>query len=190
MSDIVYYDTDSVIAGNPVAFTTTLKNIGTAAVNGYTVNLKDASGTLVAAREYEGSIASGETEIPGGILYDGNAVYLSADPEVPIPGFLIISSKRHVSSFSQLNFVTYFVMKLISLDLLNSLKKLMELKMFDLSNSFVEKYHLDLELNSLVKTKNSFVLICFECSFHRFLYQLMEVLHILLNQVIYLFVVF
>lgn len=48
------------------------------------------------------SIASGETEIPGGILYDGNAVYLSADPEVPIPGFLIISSKRHVSSFSQL----------------------------------------------------------------------------------------
>ncbi len=47
------------------------------------------------------SIANGEIEIPGGVIYDGNAVVLGADPEVPIPGFLIISSKRHVTSFSQ-----------------------------------------------------------------------------------------
>ena len=47
------------------------------------------------------SIANGETKVPGGVIYDGKSVFLGADPEIPIPGFLIISSKRHVSSFSQ-----------------------------------------------------------------------------------------
>lgn len=68
MSEIVYYDTDSVVAGNKLTFTTTIKNIGTAAVNGYTVNIKDLSGTLVAAREYDGGIASGET-IEATVIY-------------------------------------------------------------------------------------------------------------------------
>lgn len=47
------------------------------------------------------SIANGEIKIPGGIIYDGKAVVLGADPEIPIPGFLILTSKRHVNSFSQ-----------------------------------------------------------------------------------------
>ena len=47
------------------------------------------------------AIANREIEIPGGVIYNGKAVFLGADPEVPIPGFLIISSKRHVTSFSQ-----------------------------------------------------------------------------------------
>ena len=47
------------------------------------------------------AIANREIEVPGGVIYDGKAAFLCADPEVPIPGFLIISSKRHVTSFSQ-----------------------------------------------------------------------------------------
>lgn len=48
------------------------------------------------------SIANGEIELPGGILYDGKSIILAADPEIPIPGFLIITSKRHIQSFSEL----------------------------------------------------------------------------------------
>ena len=61
MAENIYYDMESVVAGNPVTFTATFKNTGTAAVKGYTLNLKDSSGMLVAAREYEASVASGET---------------------------------------------------------------------------------------------------------------------------------
>nr|WP_297763726.1 HIT family hydrolase [uncultured Butyrivibrio sp.] len=48
------------------------------------------------------SIANGEIELPGGILYDGKSIILAADPEILIPGFLIITSKRHIQSFSEL----------------------------------------------------------------------------------------
>ena len=68
MAENIYYDTDSVVAGNPVTFTATFKNTGTAAVNGYTLNLKDSSGTLVAAYEYEVSVASGET-VEANVIY-------------------------------------------------------------------------------------------------------------------------
>ena len=47
------------------------------------------------------SIANGEIEIPGGVIYDGKTIVLGADPEVPIPGFLVITSKKHIKSFSQ-----------------------------------------------------------------------------------------
>ena len=49
------------------------------------------------------AIAKGEMELPGGILYDGKSIILAADPEIPIPGFLIITSKRHIQSFAQLS---------------------------------------------------------------------------------------
>ena len=48
------------------------------------------------------SIARGEVNLPGGMLYDGKAIILAAEPEIPIPGFLIITSKRHIQSFSEL----------------------------------------------------------------------------------------
>ncbi len=49
------------------------------------------------------AIAKEEMEIPGGIIYNGKYVLLGADPEIPIPGFLIINTKRHINSFSELN---------------------------------------------------------------------------------------
>ena len=48
------------------------------------------------------AISNKEITIPGGIIFEGNHTILGADPEVPIPGFLIVNVKRHVNSFSQL----------------------------------------------------------------------------------------
>ena len=48
-------------------------------------------------------ITSGKLMVPGGIIYQGDATILAADPEAPIPGFLIVNVKRHVRSLSELN---------------------------------------------------------------------------------------
>ena len=48
------------------------------------------------------AISSGKIKIPGGIVYEGKYTILGADPEIPIPGFLIVTVKRHINSFSQL----------------------------------------------------------------------------------------
>ncbi len=48
------------------------------------------------------SIARKELHLPGGIIYEDDNIILGADPEIPIPGFLIITSKRHIRSFSEL----------------------------------------------------------------------------------------
>ena len=42
------------------------------------------------------AISSGEIKIPGGIIYEGKYTILGADPEIPIPGFLIVNVKRHM----------------------------------------------------------------------------------------------
>ena len=49
------------------------------------------------------AISKGEIKIPGGIIYEGKYTILGGDPEIPIPGFLIVNIKRHVNSFSELN---------------------------------------------------------------------------------------
>lgn len=49
------------------------------------------------------AISRGDIEIPGGVIYNGKFLTLGADPEIPIPGFLIISLKRHANSFSELS---------------------------------------------------------------------------------------
>ena len=49
------------------------------------------------------AISNKKIEIPGGIIYEGKYSILGADPEIPIPGFLIVTMKRHVNSFSELN---------------------------------------------------------------------------------------
>ena len=47
-------------------------------------------------------IIKGEKELPGGVIHDGKAAILAADPDVPVPGFLIITAKRHIRAFSEL----------------------------------------------------------------------------------------
>lgn len=51
---------------------------------------------------YGCDIVSGKIRIPGGIIHDGRSAILAADPQIPIPGFLIITGKRHIRSFSEL----------------------------------------------------------------------------------------
>ena len=48
-------------------------------------------------------IVRGELSLPGGVIYDGESIILAADTEITIPGFLIITSKRHIQSFTELS---------------------------------------------------------------------------------------
>lgn len=49
------------------------------------------------------SIGNGEIVPPGGIITDTKNFVLHQDPEVPIKGFLIIATKRHIKSISELS---------------------------------------------------------------------------------------
>lgn len=49
------------------------------------------------------AISRGDIKIPGGKIYEGKYTILGADPEVPIPGFLIVNVKKHTNSFSELS---------------------------------------------------------------------------------------
>jgi diadenosine tetraphosphate (Ap4A) HIT family hydrolase len=48
------------------------------------------------------SIGTGEINPPGGIITETKNFVLHQDPEVPIKGFLIIASKKHIQSIAQI----------------------------------------------------------------------------------------
>lgn len=50
------------------------------------------------------SIGSGHMIPPGGIIFQTNNFILHQDPEIPIKGFLIVASKKHIKSISQLTY--------------------------------------------------------------------------------------
>jgi len=50
------------------------------------------------------SIASGDMTPPGEIIMSTENFVLHQDPEVPIKAFLIIASKKHIKSMSELNY--------------------------------------------------------------------------------------
>jgi diadenosine tetraphosphate (Ap4A) HIT family hydrolase len=64
---------------------------------------KDILGNEIKSECVGCAIVGGEIPLPGGIIYDGKSIILAADPEIPIPGFLIITSKRHIQSFAELS---------------------------------------------------------------------------------------
>ena len=66
------------------------------------MNRKDILGNEIKSECVGCAIVRGEVKLPGGIIYDGESIILAADPEIPIPGFLIITSKRHIQSFAEL----------------------------------------------------------------------------------------
>lgn len=39
---------------------------------------------------------------PGGYVYEDDFINISADPEIPIPGFMVLGIKKHVKSINQL----------------------------------------------------------------------------------------
>lgn len=48
------------------------------------------------------AIVNGSLTPPGNIIYNSERFILAADPEVPVPGFLVVNSKRHIRSISDL----------------------------------------------------------------------------------------
>ena len=48
------------------------------------------------------AIASSKMVPPGGMIAENDSFYVHQDPEIPISGFLIIGSKRHVQSVTDL----------------------------------------------------------------------------------------
>lgn len=76
------------------------------------------------------SISNKELIPPGDIIYDGKYCYLASDPEIPIPGFLIISSKKHIRSFSKLDKEERYEV----IDVLSKTEKI--LKELNISNEF------------------------------------------------------
>lgn len=48
------------------------------------------------------SIVSGAISPPGGLILDAEHFVLHQDPEIPIRAFLIVASKKHIQSISQL----------------------------------------------------------------------------------------
>lgn len=46
--------------------------------------------------------AKGEFILPCGIAYEDNSFILSQDWELPIPGFFVVSPKRHIETFDEL----------------------------------------------------------------------------------------
>ena len=49
------------------------------------------------------AIERGDVSLPGGKIFEGKYTILGSDPEIPIPGFLIVNSKRHINAFSDLS---------------------------------------------------------------------------------------
>jgi len=47
-------------------------------------------------------IASGKMEPPGGLLYKSENFHINQDPLVPMEGFLVITSNRHIQRISDL----------------------------------------------------------------------------------------
>jgi diadenosine tetraphosphate (Ap4A) HIT family hydrolase len=50
------------------------------------------------------SIGNGEIKPPGEIIMNTDNFVLHQDPEIPIKAFLIIASKKHIKSISELTF--------------------------------------------------------------------------------------
>ena len=49
------------------------------------------------------AIVNEDIAIPGGPVYRGEHCFLAPDPEIPIPGFLVLNARRHANSFAELN---------------------------------------------------------------------------------------
>ena len=48
-------------------------------------------------------IASHKLVPPGGYIYEDEFINVSADPAIPIPGFMVLGIKKHVKSFNDLS---------------------------------------------------------------------------------------
>ena len=67
------------------------------------MTIKDISGNRYEVERTGCAIVHGDIRPPGGILKETEHFLLHQDPEVPVPGFLIVTAKEHVQSIVQLD---------------------------------------------------------------------------------------
>ena len=48
-------------------------------------------------------IANHKMMPPGGYVYEDNFINISADPEIPIPGFMVLGINKHIKSINELS---------------------------------------------------------------------------------------
>ena len=53
------------------------------------------------------AIADGSLLVPGGLILDTEHFSVHQDPLIPLPGFLVIASKRHIHSISEMDSAEY-----------------------------------------------------------------------------------
>jgi len=53
------------------------------------------------------AISDGSMSVPGGLILRTHFFYVHQDPLIPLPGFLVIASPRHVRSISEMDVVEY-----------------------------------------------------------------------------------
>lgn len=77
-------------------------------------------------QEFEGCMActlnKGELELFGGVIYQNDYFMVAQDFEVPINGFIIISTKRHVSSINEFSETEKFEFVMLLDKVLKTLK--------------------------------------------------------------------
>ena len=74
------------------------------------------------------AMGNNELDIPGGIIYERDGVYVCQDPAIPIIGFLTINIRKHIKSIIDL---TEEERKLIDKVLVMTIKALKELHITD-----------------------------------------------------------
>lgn len=100
------------------------------------MKLIDMTGKEVEIRDCLGcEIANGTIDIFGGLLYQGKHFTVAQDFELPIDGFIIIFSKRHVEKFIDLSYDEQIELT----TLINKTLKILE------ENNIAEEYNIILE---------------------------------------------
>ncbi len=53
------------------------------------------------------AICDGSMQVPGGFIYKGSYFCVHQDPLIPLPGFLVIASLRHIRSLAEMDAAEY-----------------------------------------------------------------------------------
>jgi hypothetical protein len=67
----------------------------------------DFSGKVIEFECFGCDIQKGNIEIPGGIIIESESFIVHQDPFIPVAGFLVFSSKRHIGSIVEMTMEEY-----------------------------------------------------------------------------------
>ena len=67
------------------------------------MKIKDVLGNDIEFNCMGCDIANHKMIPPGGYVYEDNLINISADPQIPIPGFMVLGIKKHIKSLNELS---------------------------------------------------------------------------------------